>query len=59
MNSLSKLKRRTWKYIDDKGDDSNISELDNHDIYTSENELNSIEDFEDGEAKKLMKWSII
>ena len=43
------------KDIYDKGDDSNVSDFDNHDIDSSENELNSIEDFEraeDEEAKR-------
>ena len=37
-----------------RGDDFNVSDLDNHHIYSSENELNLIEDFkgvEDYEAK--------
>ena len=56
MNSLLKQKEKNLKKdIYDKGDDSNISDFDNHDINSSENELNSIEDFEraeDEEAKE-------
>ena len=50
-----KLKEKTWNDTYDRGDDSNSSDLDNHDIYSSENDFNSIEDFEgdDGEPKKL------
>ena len=61
MNSLLKLKERTWKNIYDKGDDSNVSDFDNHDIDSSENELNSIEDFEraeDEEAKRKSNESL-
>ena len=49
------------KDIYDKGDDSNVSDFDNHDIDSSENELNSIEDFErakDEEAKRESNESL-
>ena len=46
LNSFLKLKRRLWKDNYDKGDFSNVSDLDNHNIYSSKNELNSIEDIE-------------
>ena len=49
------------KDIYDKGDDSNVSDFNNHDIDSSENELNSIEDFEraeDEEAKKESNESL-
>ena len=36
---------KTWKDIYDRGDDYNVSDLDNHGIYSSEYEPNSIEDF--------------
>ena len=55
MNSLLKKKeKKTWNDIYDRGDNSNASDLDNHDIYSSENDFNSIEDFEgvDDEPKK-------
>ena len=49
------------KDIYDKGDGSNVSDFDNHDIDSSENELNSIEDFEraeDEEAKRESNESL-
>ena len=49
------------KDIYDKGDDSNVSDFNNHDIDSSENELNSIEDFEraeDEEAKRESNESL-
>ena len=49
------------KDIYDKGDDPNVSDFDNHDIDSSENELSSIEDFErvkDEEAKSESNESL-
>ena len=49
------------KDIYDKGDDPNVSDFDNHDIDSSENEPNSIEDFEraeDEEAKRESNESL-
>ena len=49
------------KDIYDKGDDSNVSDFDNHDIDLPKNELNSIEDFErieDKEAKRESNESL-
>ena len=45
------------KDIYDKGDDSNVSDFDNHDIDSSENELNSIEDFERAEDEEVKRES--
>ena len=54
MNFLLK-KKEDFEKIYDRGYDSNVSDLDNHNINSSENYLNSIEDFEgieDLETKK-------
>ena len=45
------------KDIYDKGDDSNVSDFDNHDIDSSENELTSIEDFERAEDEEAQRES--
>ena len=59
--SLEAKREELEKDIYDKGDDSNVSDFDNHDIDSSENELNSIEDFEraeDEEAKRELNESL-
>ena len=46
-NELPLKAKRTWNDIYERGDDSNTSDLDKHDIYSSKKELKAIEDFED------------
>ena len=55
--TLEAKREKLEKDIYDKGDDSNVSDFDNHDIDSSEDELNSIEDFERAEDEKTKRES--
>ena len=55
--SLETKREKLENDIYDKGDNSNVSDFDNHEIDSSENELNSIEDFEKAEDEEAKRKS--